>query len=104
MINQVFALVQLFTLDEPVPADDGSCGVEVLAIGASEEALQKFLADYKPRYEAASAEFDTWCDGDEREWSPLHDNKFSEVQDKHRVCGPLIPGARWEIVEVWDGQ
>src|SRR4051812_1606025 len=98
----MFALLQLLPLDEPVSDDDESGGVEVLAIDASEEALEKLVADYKPRHEAAYVEFNAWCDLQPDEWSTLHDNKFCETQDKHRVCGSLMPGTRWCIVEVWD--
>jgi hypothetical protein len=95
----MFALLQIYPL-EALDPDRSDCGVDVLAIGDSEDRLGQFAAEYEQRYRAAHQEWKLW-DDISREWDAAHDCKIEELERKYCVCSPSIGDMRWQIVEVW---
>ena len=96
----MFALLQIYP-PEALDLDWRSdCGVEVLAVGDTEEQLEQFAAEYEQRYRAAHQEWKLW-DDISREWDAAHDHKTAELELKYRVSCPSIGDMRWEIVAVW---
>jgi hypothetical protein len=73
----------------------------VIAVDPSKAVLEQYLADYKPRYQAAVAEFDAWDDMAE-DWGDEHDRMMEELQVKYDVYGGLIAGTRFEILQCRD--
>jgi hypothetical protein len=96
----MFALLQIYP-PEALDLDwRRDCGVEVLAIGETEEQLDRLAADYEQRYRAAHQEWAAW-DGLSCDWGAAHDRKLAELERRYRVSSPTIGDMRWEIVEVW---
>jgi hypothetical protein len=92
----MFALLQIYP-GEAAGADDPT-PLDVIAVDASEAALQRYLAAYKPRYRAACQAFDAWDDmsGD---WGPQHDCMCVELLRRYQVYGSLISETKFKIVE-----
>jgi hypothetical protein len=82
----MFALLQIYP-PEALDLDWRSdCGVEVLAVGDTEEQLEQFAADYKQRHRAANQQWTMWDDLG-REWDAAHDHKIAELEVKYRGHG-----------------
>jgi len=59
----MFVLLQVYPPE--ATAEDGSddcCCLDVIAVDASEAALRRYSAAYRPRYRAACAAFNNWDD------------------------------------------
>jgi hypothetical protein len=95
----MFALLQIYRLEAHGP--DDPYPLDVLVVNPSETALENYLADYRPRYEAAVAEFNAWDKAiSTNEWTEQHNIMLDECADKHGVFGSLIEETRFKIVEV----
>jgi hypothetical protein len=94
----MFALLQIYRLEAHGP--DDPYPLDVLVVDSSETALETYLADYRPRYEAAVAEFNAWDSDTSTDWTAEHDVMLDECARKHGVFGSLIEETRFKIVEV----
>ena len=96
----MYVLLQLYP---PEAAGDGDeTPLDVIAVDASEAALQRYLAAYEYRYRAACEDFDAW-DDISKDWDAEHDRMHGELLSKYQVYGSLISGTKFEIVECLSG-
>jgi hypothetical protein len=70
----------------------------VIAVGASEAELERYLAAYEYRFRAACEDFDAW-DDKAKDWGAEHDRMHDELLDKYQVYGSLILKTRFKIAE-----
>jgi hypothetical protein len=98
----MYVLLQVYPAEAAANNEpDDQCCLDVIAVGASEAELERYLADYRLRYEAAVAEFDGWDDMS-KDWTQEHDWMLEECARKHQVCGSLIAETWFKIVKVLD--
>ena len=96
----MYVLLQLYP---PEAAGDGDeTPLDVIAVDASEAALQRYLAACEYRYRAACEDFDAW-DDISKDWDAEHDRMHGELLSKYQVYGSLILGTKFEIVECLSG-
>jgi len=93
----MFVLLQIYG-PEAAGHEDSTCCLDIIAVAPSEAELERFLAGYEPRYQAACREFDVWDADLSAGWTEEHDRMFEHVAAKHGVFGALVP-ARFEILE-----
>jgi hypothetical protein len=92
----MYVLLQLYP---PEAAGDGDeTPLDVIAVDASEAALQRYLAAYKYRYRIACADFEDW-DDHTKDWGPEHDHMHNVLKHNYQVHGSLIEGTTFKIVE-----
>ena len=80
----MFVLLQVYPPE--ATAEDGSddcCCLDVIAVAPSEAELERFLAAYEPRYQAACREFDAWDADLSADWGEAHDRMLEELAAKH---------------------
>ena len=92
----MFVLLQLYP---PEAADrvERDC-LDVIAVGSLVQ-VEEFLEAYEPRYLAACHEFTEWDKGTSDDWTSEHERKMEELARWHGVCGALIPGTQFRILE-----
>jgi len=80
----MFVLLQVYPPE--ATAEDGSddcCCLDVIAVAPSEAELERFLAAYEPRYQAACREFGAWDADLSADWGEAHDRMLEELAAKH---------------------
>jgi hypothetical protein len=97
----MFVLLQVYP-PEAAGDEDECCCLDVIAVDASETELERYLAAYRYRYQAACKDFDAWDDMS-TDWNAEHDHMCDELQDKYQVYGSLIQGTKFKILECHSG-
>jgi|SRR5215831_10109272 len=97
----MYALLQIYP-PEASDHDDRCCCLDVIAVDASEAELERFRAAYEYRYRAAVEDFDAWDDMS-KDWGEEHDRMCDELVDRYGICGSLIAGTKFKIVQCLSG-
>jgi hypothetical protein len=88
----MFALLQVYSLQcSSSSGDEIDDLVDVIAVDASEERLERFLEDYRERHRRAAAELEERLEALGDDWQAAQEQLHDEIADKYRVHGSLIP-------------